>query len=574
MGAKTTRWVNEQVDAVTRRTMPVFGVRVLIAAACAVLAAVTLGPLIAVFWGLAVASGEGGTWAATSRTRAGLVQTQRQRAIYLAAILWLNLAWSSLAVLLWVADRPGLKLAALCLLSAQMLHAQAFTARSRIMLLIVGGVPASTLLGLAMMTGDLPAVSRAAVIGGAVMTVTYMLKVAQANSRQAEEAEDARRAAVAANQAKSEFLALMSHELRTPMTGVLGMAQALKLSGLTEAQASQVDVMVRSGDALLELLNDILDIAKVEAGKLELEAAPFDFVATLSSIDALWMEPARARGLALAFEVDERTPRWLEGDAKRLRQILNNLLGNAIKFTSKGSVRLKVRGRDEGGRATIEIRVQDTGIGMNGEQVAKLFQPFSQGDASITRRFGGTGLGLSISQRLAQAMGGTITVESRPGQGSTFTVRLTLPTTEPIAAPQEAPAASVAGLRIAVVDDNAVNRQVLQTLLGALECEVSVAEDGLAALELLRVRSVDAVLMDIHMPQMGGEEALVQIRKLNLVPPEVPVVALTADVMREQVDRLRACGFAAVEAKPLNLDSLVATLDRLVSRPVGDRLAS
>jgi signal transduction histidine kinase/AmiR/NasT family two-component response regulator len=376
----------------------------------------------------------------------------------------------------------------------------------------------------------------------------------------------------AANQAKSAFLAMMSHELRTPLNGVLGMAHALAASPLDKRQHAYVEVIESSGQSLLSILNDILDLSKIEAGRLEIEAISFCLTDLLNSIVALWREPAAEKGLVLAVQFDD-VPTWVVGDPTRLRQVLTNLLSNALKFTERGEIRLSVRYCDDQG---LQFQVADTGPGMAPTVLAKLFKDFSQGDVSTGRKFGGTGLGLSISRRLCRMMGGDLEAQSVEGAGSTFIARIAAPAT---AAPPEAVLAEASceapELRILAVDDNASNRAVVEALLHALGSPVTLARDGAEALDILRAIPIDLVLMDINMPGMNGLEALAAIRGGEAGDREVCVVALTADAMAGDRERYLAKGFDGHLSKPIRPSALVEVLAAAEQNqsPSGVRLA-
>jgi len=368
--------------------------------------------------------------------------------------------------------------------------------------------------------------------------------------------------ALAANQAKSAFLAMMSHELRTPMNGVLGMAKALKMTALSPEQDRQLSMIVRSGDSLMTILNDILDISKIEAGKLELELISFDLIELGQSAHDLWADAAASKGVQLVYDVDPATPRWVRGDSTRVRQIVLNLISNALKFTREGEVRLAIAPALEG----VQISVRDTGLGISPEQQAKLFQSFSQADVSTARRFGGTGLGLSICKQLAELMGGGIRCDSVEGQGSTFTVVLALPETE---APQtgandDADADDgtppLAGVNLLVVDDNPINLAVASAILGAFGATITTAADGMEGLQRLTQAGFDVVLMDLQMPRMNGAEALARIRGGAAGRPDIPVIALTAGVMAGETARLLDLGFDDVQPKPINPRELAISI--------------
>jgi signal transduction histidine kinase/streptogramin lyase/ActR/RegA family two-component response regulator len=366
--------------------------------------------------------------------------------------------------------------------------------------------------------------------------------------------------ALAANAAKSKFLAMMSHELRTPMNGVLGMAQALKLSPLSAEQMSQVEMILRSGDSLMTILNDILDVSKIEAGKLDLEVAPFDLIEIGQNVHDLWIPLATEKGVALSLEVDAQTPRWVLGDPTRVRQIMLNLVSNAVKFTQVGWVKIHIAPDTDG----VRIDVSDTGIGMTPDQQRRLFQSFTQADVSTTRRFGGTGLGLSICKQLSELMGGDVNLISAVGEGSTFSVHLPLAAAEPPDAKFTCDHAldqpPLAGVRFLIVDDNQINLAVARAILDAVGADTATAADGLDALEHLRSAHFDIVLMDLQMPRMDGTEAITQIRAGRAGVATIPVIALTADVIGGSDEALLRLGFDAVQTKPINAAALIESI--------------
>jgi signal transduction histidine kinase/DNA-binding response OmpR family regulator len=413
--------------------------------------------------------------------------------------------------------------------------------------------------------------------------LNYRLEAANAALRATQhELEIARDAAVraraeaeAANHAKSTFLATMSHEIRTPMNGVLGMVEVLERQGLNEAQRRIVATIRESGQALQHIIDDVLDISKIEAGRLELEATPFSLSGLLKATLDTFQPQVSTKGLTLHAEIDTGSQDTLVGDPTRVRQILFNLLGNAIKFTKRGGVRVRAGTMPLGGGSTrATLAVTDTGIGMSGEQLARLFQPFVQADSSTTRQFGGTGLGLSIVRRLTQAMGGDVAVESAPGVGTTFTVTLTLhaaPSDSPFRTPlrpvaRSAHAASLLGEgpRVLVVDDHPVNREVLVLQLKLLGVEADSVENGVDALAAWVPGRYAAVLADIHMPLMDGHELVRQLRagEAEHDGTRTPIVVVTANAMKGEEERCLAAGIDAYLVKPMSIERLRATLQR------------
>lgn len=389
--------------------------------------------------------------------------------------------------------------------------------------------------------------------GGVLLIIAVGAWGARALARSRDEA-------TAANQAKSAFLAMMSHELRTPLNGVLGMAHALAASPLDERQHGYVELIEDSGQSLLAILNDILDLSKIEAGRLEIEAITYNLPDLLEAIVALWRAPIAEKGPVLTVEFHD-LPVWVVGDPTRLRQILTNLLSNALKFTERGEIRFSVLYRAD---ERLRFQVSDTGAGMSPAVLARLFRDFTQGDASMGRRFGGTGLGLSISRRLCRTMGGDLTAASIEGLGSTFTGSVHVsaaaaPAQEPDPAEPEAQG-ELPRLQILAVDDNPSNRAVVEALLHALGLEVMLATNGAEALEVLRKTPIDLVLMDINMPVMTGVEALAAIRRGEAGEPGLRVVALTADAMAGDRERYLALGFDGHLSKPIEPRALIGAL--------------
>ena len=389
----------------------------------------------------------------------------------------------------------------------------------------------------------------------------------------------AKEAAEEANVMKSQFLANMSHEIRTPLNGLLGMTRVMGLSPLDKSQRERLEIVEDSGQALLAVLNDLLDISKVEAGQLDLERAPFDITEVTAGVSSVFSPVAGRKGLSFAFEVSEAAKGRWEGDAVRIRQILYNLTSNALKFTERGGVRIVIDAAEEGGGKALQLSVIDTGIGISADVLPKLFGNFVQADASITRRFGGTGLGLSICRHMAGLMGGSITVESRSGEGTRFDVRLPLPwlgpsqslPTPPDSPPEpsvEGAVSPLAGLRILAAEDNPTNQVVLKAVLQAIGAEPVFVENGRMAVDYWKGSPVDVVLMDIQMPVLNGVDATREIRALEAERglAATPIIALSANAMKHQVAEYLAAGMDAHLPKPIPVEQLYALLCKIAER--------
>ena len=383
-------------------------------------------------------------------------------------------------------------------------------------------------------------------------------------------ADTAREEARQAGRAKSNFLATMSHEIRTPMNGVLGMAQLLQRDETNPAQKERLAVLIDSGEYLLSILNDILDVSKIDAGRLDILPAPEDLRLFLERLVGFWGPRADEKGVALVLDLKAGLPDFVLIDALRLRQVLFNLVGNALKFTDSGSVSVVANAMPNGeGAVLLHIAVSDTGIGIAPQHLPQLFTRFTQGDESEMRKFGGTGLGLSIAKQLVELMGGKIGAESEPARGSTFHIRipLALASGPALSRPVDLgdDAEPVGGLQILAVDDNAVNLLVLDQLLASFGHEVTKAASGAEALERMGERPFDLVLLDIQMPGMTGVEVLQRLRADDGPNRDAPVVALTADVTSGGRQRYLELGFTEHSSKPIQIQELMDSIGRAMA---------
>jgi len=403
-----------------------------------------------------------------------------------------------------------------------------------------------------------PVPGGAARVIGAMQNITDRKHVEMALVQAKEDAEKA-------NRAKSTFLAMISHEIRTPLNGVLGMAQAMAASKLTDQQRERLNVIRQSGETLLAILNDVLDLSKIEAGKFELEETEFDLGELVQGACAPFLAVAEGKGVHFEVEMQDEARGVYCGDPTRIRQIVYNLVSNALKFTDHGSVKVHVDSKGAGFRITVE----DTGIGISADRLQTLFRKFEQADASTTRKYGGTGLGLAICRELAALMGGVVTAKSEAGRGTVFVVSLPVARAAACKAPDAAPSILEASgfspdcpLRILAAEDNPVNQLVLQTILAQAGLQVHMVGNGVQAVSAWEQGFWDLILMDVQMPEMDGPTAVRQIREREAATrrPRTPILALTANALAHQVEHYRAVGMDGFVAKPIEITRLFGAM--------------
>jgi signal transduction histidine kinase len=450
--------------------------------------------------------------------------------------------------------------------------------------LVYGGGESTmrALFGPAPMPGATPPFMSVAVTFVELVLVAYLFAFESRRSfralrRETRALEGARAEAQSAASSKSQFLATMSHELRTPLNGVVGMTQLLQLTRLDAEQREYLRTLAASSEYLMSLLDGVLDLNKLEAGRVDLENTTFQLPAAVESVASVVMDRGRQKGLKLGVQIDDDCVRWVSGDQRRLQQIIFNLVGNAVKFTERGSVSIRVSRTGEGpqaGWSNFEFAVEDTGIGMSDQELQQLFVPFRQANTSIARRFGGTGLGLAISHGLAGLMGGSLRCASRAGSGSKFVLSLGLeerPAPEKASSPARTPAPrrEPLGLSVLLAEDNVVNQKVVSAFLKVLGCECEVVADGLQVLDRLRLRPFDVILMDCQMPELDGVSATLRIRQSGASYAAIPIVALTANVLDEERERCYAAGMNGYLTKPLARAKLHEELLRYVTHRSG-----
>ena len=575
-------WADDRLDEVAMDTHRLLPSRLIPASLTTVAAIFAVGVPVALCWLASLVLAEGLARVATRQFRPGVRGALRLRAAFVLAALPINLIWAGLGALMWFAPAPELKMAAVAIWVGQIVYTQNFRHQPGALLAVSAITPMASLLVFPLFFYDAHGTAANVARWGLMAVVLTTINVMLANRAAARRMDDLTRGlreererALEANRAKSTFVAVTSHELRTPMNGLLGMAYALDRSNLNEAQRRHVRLMIKSGDSLMQVLNDVLDLSKIEAGKVDLDHVATQLPELVRATGDAWRDAAAEKGLWLRTEIDPSAPDWILADPQRIRQVLMNLISNGLKFTSQGglTIRLSASPPDVDGTYEIRLRVIDTGVGVTAEFHNRIFDSFTQADNAVSRSHGGTGLGLTISRALARQMDGDLTLESGRGGGAAFafTLRAT-----PVAAPmildeevtEDDDAPNFADLRILMAEDNAINQLVVRTMLEATGVALTVVGDGQAALEALKIGGFDAVLMDINMPVMDGITALGAIRSGAAGDPAIPIIALTASAMSGDRERFLTMGFDDHLGKPIRPADLLSAICAAV-RPKG-----
>jgi signal transduction histidine kinase/ActR/RegA family two-component response regulator len=554
----------------THRLLPS---RLIPAIVAAGVTAMVLGVATALLWLTSFIASEGLARLATRRFKLGVPASPSERATFVLMALPINLTWAWLAAMLWLSPLPELKLAAASIWVGQIIYTQNFRHQPAALLVVSAFAPMASLIVFPLFFFHVHGVGADIARWGLVMVVVTTVNVMRGNRAAARRMDDLtrnlreeRERALEANRAKSTFVAVTSHELRTPMNGLLGMAYALDRSNLNEAQRRHVRLMIKSGDSLMQVLNDVLDLSKIEAGKVDLDHVATHLPDLVRAAGDAWRDAAAEKGLWLRVEIDPAAPAWILADPQRIRQVLMNLISNGLKFTSRGGVTVQLSAPSSpsaDGAREIRLRVVDTGVGVDADVHDRIFESFTQADNAVSRSHGGTGLGLTISRALARQMNGDLILESGVG-GAAFVFTLRAGSIEaPAAAAQDVEdqaAPSFDALRILVAEDNAINQIVVRTMLEATGVALTIVDDGQAALDALKIEAFDAVLMDINMPVMDGITALGEIRAGAAGDPAIPVIALTASAMSGDRERFLAMGFDDHLGKPIRPAELLSSI--------------
>lgn len=551
----------------THRLLPS---RIVSAVVVAMLVGRALDPVKALLWLAALLAAEALARLATARFKAGVAATPELRLAFVMGSLPINLIWAGLGGALWMAQSVDLKIGAVGIWVGQLVFAQNYRHQPWVLIALSAFAPLASLVIFPFFFYDAPGIGPQTARFGLLLVTLTTLNVMISNRAAARRMDELthglreeRERALEAARAKSTFIAMTSHELRTPMNGLLGMAHALVRSPLTPQQHLHVKLMIKSGDNLMQVLNDVLDLSKIEAGKVELANDVFNLADLVSGVAEGWRDAVEAKGLWLAVELSPESATWVRGDAIRVRQVLLNLVSNALKFTEQGGVSILVEAAEAtpDGHVRTQLRVRDTGIGVSAGFRDRIFDSFTQADDAISRRHSGTGLGLTISRALALQMGGDLVLEDNE-TGTTFLFTLDVKTAQQPAPVEdtEDQAFNLTAVRVLVAEDNAINQLVVRAILEAAGMTLTMVDDGQAALAALKAERFDTVLMDINMPVMDGMTALAAIRRGQGGDPSIPVIALTASAMAGDRERFLAMGFDDHLGKPIRPDELLTAI--------------
>jgi signal transduction histidine kinase/ActR/RegA family two-component response regulator len=558
----------DEVGLSSRKTIIPRSVMALVAGGVAVM---NFGWAPGLSWTAVALACEGWTWFATNPIAAGRVR-RVDRAHYAISLLAAVIAWSLLGLYAWASEEPLQDAAAVAIWTSQLLCAASFAFQTPRGFVLIAGPPTLAMFCAPLFNREHPTLPQAlTVVAMFVLVVAYAVAQARQTAKLRREMDEAlvqisesEARAEALAKTKSQFLANMSHEIRTPLTAIIGFAGLLAQSRRMDPEdARRAGLIHDASSALMTVLNDVLDTSKMEAGALVLHPYPFDLAGLARDTVQVVTAEAEERRLWVWFDGPSE-PVWILGDPNRLRQVLMNLLSNALKFTRAGGVTVAMQLQDAPpGLVGVRIEVRDTGIGIPPDVQRQLFERFAQADQSIAREYGGSGLGLAICRQLVELMGGAIGVQSADGRGSTFWFELALPKAEPPRADAaRASSPSPRPLRLLVAEDHPVNRELLGALLEPFAAELDFVADGAQAVEAVKGKPYDLVLMDIQMPVMDGLEAIRRIRSLPGEAARTPMVAMTANVFPEQIAQYRAAGANDFIGKPIDPGLLAEAIER------------
>jgi len=533
-----------------------------------------LGAATAFAWLVGFLLAEGLATLATRNFGRGRPVSRGDRAVFILAAIPVNASWAALASLLWLQGSDKLKIAAVAIWCGQLVFAQQYRHQPLALLIISGLLPVASLIIFPFFFMPGADMSTQSMRWSLALLIAVTINVALRNRAAARRMDaltrglrEERERALEAARAKSTFIAVTSHELRTPMNGLLGMAHALQRSPLNPAQREQVALMLKSGDSLMQLLNDVLDMSRIEAGRIELAPEAVDPRAMVADVVDAWRDAAVFKNLSLFADFGAGTPAWIVADPLRIRQILTNLVSNAVKFTTHGHVRVSVEAERAGDAWMLRFAVSDTGPGVPAAAADRVFDSFTQADETISRSHGGAGLGLTISRALARQLGGDLELRPTP-VGACFVLSIRAEESEAASPAPELETRddeTLDQIRVLMAEDNAVNQLVVRTMLEPTGVALTIVENGEEALKAMASGQYDCVLMDINMPVMDGITALEAIRQGRAGDPALPVIALTASAMAGDRERFLGMGFDDHLGKPVKPMDLITAIIRAVN---------